>query len=138
MSNICDIVYLSIMKNLDKYHYICSNCNTEWYSNKKIKKLKIIQKHRKQDPVNFDLQENIIKNLDGTIKTVELKVIEIKNKTEELIGRYNRYNLKLDKCSKCIIDKEEADSFRKKNKLKEIGIEKETKIVNGEFKNGTG
>lgn len=112
------------MKNLDKYHYVCRNCGNEWYSKKKIKTKKIKQKQKKLEPVNFELQENIIKKKDGTIKTVVLEVIEIKNKTDELVDRYSHCNLKIDKCPKCIIEKKEADSFRKKNKLWEIGTKK--------------
>lgn len=115
------------MKNLDKYHYICSTCGREWVSNKEMKSLKIKNKKIKRDPVNFELKENVIKKKNGTIKTVELEIIEIKNNREELEKKYSHYNIKINKCPKCIVNKKEADSFLKKNKLQEIGMENETK-----------
>jgi hypothetical protein len=66
------------MRFKGKYQYICNNCGNEWYSKKKIKTIKNKQNLKKQDPVKFDIKEHIIKKPDGTIKTVELEVIEMK------------------------------------------------------------
>ncbi|MCJ7571041.1 MAG: hypothetical protein MUO82_04090 [Candidatus Thermoplasmatota archaeon] len=112
------------MSNKDRYKYTCDNCGSIWYSRKKINIKYHIWNRKKpqpliQDPLNFDLQENIIKNSDGTIKTVELKVIEVKDETEKITYEDFLQHLKLDECPKCIIDSKKADLYRKKNKLQE-------------------
>jgi len=112
----------------NKYNYKCDNCGTEWFTNKKIKKKYHISNVR--FPGIYDVQEQKIKNPDGTIKTIKLKVIKIKKEKQKRKNRMrevpyfvtahgiSRHHFRLDKCPDCISDQKEAELYRKINELK--------------------